>query len=72
MISTSCQSWFEVALKRILLHVCADASVAQAIEDDYSQSEGELQDAEEKPDPDIKLGSKLIYSATALHLCIPC
>ena len=34
----------------------------QAIEDDYSHSEGELQDAEEKPNPDIELGSKLSHS----------
>ena len=57
-------------------------SVLQAIEDDYSHSEGELQDAEEKPDPDIQLGSELICSchcpvsaqsalqAVCLHACL--
>ena len=36
----------------------------QAIENDYSQSEGDLKDAEDKPDPDIKLSSMLVSPCT--------
>lgn len=53
----------------------ADVSVLQAIEDDYSHSEGELQDAEEKPNPDIQLGSELIYSRycpVPMHSVLTC
>ena len=50
---------------------CAHEHVLQVIEDDYSLSEGELKEAEEKPDPDIQLGSELPCSPCCLACTFP-